>query len=69
VKATRAIRGKEELTSAHVPIVAMTAHAMDTHREESVKAGMDAYITKPILPKAPDEILSRFRNCARQGSP
>jgi signal transduction histidine kinase/CheY-like chemotaxis protein len=61
LQATEAIRRKEALSGIHVPIVALTASALDTHEEECLKAGMDGYLTKPILPKALDEVLSRAR--------
>jgi PAS domain S-box-containing protein len=48
LEATRAIRAWERERGGHVPIVAMTAHAMKGAREECLDAGMDAYLAKPI---------------------
>jgi len=50
VQATAAIRQREKVTGAHIPIIAMTAHAMDSDRERFLRAGMDSYISKPIQP-------------------
>ncbi|HEV2378679.1 MAG TPA: response regulator [Terriglobia bacterium] len=48
LEATRAIRQSEKSTGRHVPIVAMTAHAMKGDRERCLEAGMDGYVAKPI---------------------
>jgi two-component system sensor histidine kinase/response regulator len=47
-EATRRIREDESRTSNHMPIIAMTAHAMKGDRERYLDAGMDGYISKPI---------------------
>ena len=47
-EATAAIRAKEKLTGRHVPIIAMTAHALKGDQERCISAGMDAYVSKPI---------------------
>ena len=51
LEATQAIREKEKSTGRHIPIFAMTAHAMQGDRERCEASGMDGYLTKPIEPK------------------
>jgi signal transduction histidine kinase/DNA-binding response OmpR family regulator len=48
LEATIAIRQREKMSGKHVPIIAMTAHAMVGDRELCLKAGMDGYVTKPL---------------------
>jgi CheY-like chemotaxis protein len=50
-EATAIIRERERQSGAHIPIIAMTAHAMKGDRERCLEAGMDAYIAKPIRAK------------------
>ncbi len=48
IEATMLIREREKRTGGHIPIVAMTAHAMEGDRDKCLAAGMDGYIAKPI---------------------
>jgi CheY-like chemotaxis protein len=47
-EATKAVREKEHVTGKHLPIIALTAHAMKGDLERCLAAGMDGYISKPI---------------------
>ena len=48
LEATKEIRNRERGTDVHVPIIATTAHAMSTDRDNALSAGMDFYLSKPI---------------------
>ena len=50
-EATATIRKKEETTGTHLPVVAMTAHAMQGDKERCLAAGMDGYVSKPVNAK------------------
>jgi PAS domain S-box-containing protein len=50
-EATAAVREMEKATGKHIPIVALTAHAVTGDRERCLAAGMDGYVRKPIRPE------------------
>ena len=60
LEATRRIRTLEEGTGIHLPIVALTAHAMEAQRDECLAAGMDGYLSKPLNLEALENLLDRF---------
>ena len=57
---TKEIRQKEAGTGKHIPIIAMTAQAMDGDRGKCLEAGMDDYISKPIDDRRLAGLLARF---------
>jgi two-component system, sensor histidine kinase and response regulator len=60
LQATAAIRKGEMNTGKHIPIIAMTAHAMAGDKERCLGAGMDDYLTKPIRPEQLVDVLNRY---------
>jgi two-component system sensor histidine kinase/response regulator len=59
-EATRQLRRAENSSGRHLPVIAMTAAAMQGDREACLEAGMDDYITKPIRSETIDETLNRW---------
>jgi two-component system, sensor histidine kinase and response regulator len=60
LQATAAIRESEIKNGKHIPIIAMTAHAMAGDKERCLAAGMDDYITKPIRPEQLVDMIERY---------
>ena len=60
-EATRAVRLKEAAASSpSIPIIAMTASAMQADRERCLQAGMNDFIAKPVQPGELAEMLARW---------
>lgn len=58
-EATRQIRQREQSSGEHLPVVAMTAHAMKGDREKCLEAGMDDYVAKPLYPEELYRVIER----------
>jgi signal transduction histidine kinase/ligand-binding sensor domain-containing protein/CheY-like chemotaxis protein len=65
-EATAAIRARQLITGVHVPIVAMTAHAMEGDRGRCIAAGMDEYLSKPLSPEGIFKALADVTSRAAQ---
>ena len=59
LECTAIIRGREQTTGSHLPIIAMTAHAMEGDAARCLSAGMDAYLSKPLEPNRFLEVVER----------
>jgi CheY-like chemotaxis protein len=68
-QATAAIRKAEIPGGKHVPIIAMTAHALRGDSERCLAAGMDDYIAKPIRREALDEVIKRWSGVSSAAQP
>ncbi len=69
-EATRAIRSAETAksgASGHIPIVALTAHALEGDREKSLEAGMDDHLSKPFSFAELSEVLAKYLPSERAG--
>ena len=51
LEATRTVRRREAKTGQHIPILAMTAYAMEEDKQRCLEAGMDGYVSKPVTYK------------------
>jgi PAS domain S-box-containing protein len=60
LEATKAIRIEEQQSKTHIPIIAMTAHAIKGDRERCLEAGMDEYVSKPIDSKKLFDAIERL---------
>jgi signal transduction histidine kinase/CheY-like chemotaxis protein len=69
LEAAAAVRRREQGTGRHVPIVAMTAHAMKGDRERCLEAGMDDYLAKPIRPEELYAVLGRMAGPSGEPAP
>jgi CheY-like chemotaxis protein len=68
LQATHDIRQWERAAGGHLPIIAMTAHAMKGDREKCLAAGMDGYVAKPIRPADLASTLAQFFPTADAGA-
>jgi CheY-like chemotaxis protein len=68
VEATQIIRKREAERGGHIPIVAMTAHAMAGDKEKFLAAGMDEYISKPISQERLREVVRSLGRPAQGGN-
>lgn len=69
LEATGHIRRAEALTGTHLPIIALTAHAMDEDRTRCIAAGMDDYISKPIDPDQLRNVIQKWLENKTYNSP
>jgi two-component system, sensor histidine kinase and response regulator len=73
LEASALIREKERATGEHIPIIAMTAHAMSEDEERCIKAGMDGYVSKPIkvdkLFQVVQQLIPGFRDESSSTAP
>ena len=69
LEATAAIRTRERQTGAHIPIIAMTAHAMKGDRERCLESGMDDYVAKPIRAQQLFEAIQTVLGASAEARP
>jgi CheY-like chemotaxis protein len=60
-EATAVIRQKEQGSGRHMPIIAMTAHAMSGDKERCLSAGMDNFLSKPFHARTLLDLVAKYR--------
>jgi two-component system sensor histidine kinase/response regulator len=68
-EATAAIRAREKVAGGHLPLIAITAHAMRGDRERCLKAGFDGYVSKPIQFKELFDTIDQLAPAAHVPAP
>jgi CheY-like chemotaxis protein len=66
LEATAQIRRQERGTDRHLPIVALTAHALNGDRERCLEAGMDGYVPKPVQGQVLFQVMAEALGSERQ---
>ena len=69
VETTARIREGEKATGGHIPILALTAHAMPADRTRCLSVGMDGYLVKPIQPRSLLDAVGRLKLGSRACTP
>jgi len=69
LEATREIRKREQGTEKHIPIIAMTAHAMTGDRQKCLDAGMDGYLSKPVRRDKLYQAIAELDSASRTSNP
>ncbi len=67
LEATRHIRHRESASGAHIPIIALTAAAMNDDAHACLQAGMDAHVAKPIVPNVLESTIQQW--CCPESPP
>jgi two-component system, sensor histidine kinase and response regulator len=69
LEATRRIRARESIEATHVPIIAVTAHALGEVRDNCLAAGMDDFLVKPFDERQMAELLRRWLSPGAEAAP
>lgn len=62
-------RLKADGNTKQIPIIALTAHALEEDRQKALQAGCDGYLAKPVEPRRVVQEVERFVGPARAGTP